>query len=255
MRGTCARTSLPGPRAPTLSKARRAGGPQPLGGPEGRAAACGTSGAAGEKPEAAREVSPAADASSAAGRTGGERSVRRALRRPPLVRRRSPLASRPNKSPRPALLRRARSGGWRGAGPERGRGGRRGVRGRSHAGWGCPGKVAGPVCPARARQPVRVWTRRVPRAGRLQGTRPARAGFCARRRGGVGGRTMRQALAPLLACFPAAPGRPLPPNAQKLSPCCPSLCKVGGSLLRALPGCPGGGDSGSPDLPWDATAG
>lgn len=42
-----------------------------------------------------------------------------ALARPPLVRRRSLLASRPNKSPRPALPRRARSFGWGAAGPER----------------------------------------------------------------------------------------------------------------------------------------
>lgn len=61
MRGTCARTFLLGPRAPTLAKARRAGGPQPLGGPEGRAAACGASGAARESPEAGGEVSSAAD--------------------------------------------------------------------------------------------------------------------------------------------------------------------------------------------------
>lgn len=71
-------------------------------------------------------MSPAADASSGSGEGGrgaerAESAEAPAPARPPLVRRRSLLASRPNKSPRPALLRRARSGGWRAAGPERGR--------------------------------------------------------------------------------------------------------------------------------------
>ncbi|KAL1781135.1 hypothetical protein HispidOSU_026360 [Sigmodon hispidus] len=56
MRGTCARTFLPGPRAPTLAKARRAGGAWPLGGPEGRSATRGASGAARKSREAASEV-------------------------------------------------------------------------------------------------------------------------------------------------------------------------------------------------------
>lgn len=83
MRGTCARTFLLGPRAPTLAKARRAGCPRPLGGPEGRAATCGASGAARESPEAGGEVSTAADVSSGAWRAGEEPSVWRVPRRLP----------------------------------------------------------------------------------------------------------------------------------------------------------------------------
>lgn len=144
--------------------------------------------------------------------------------RPPLVRRRSLLASRPNKSPRPALPRRARSCGWRAAGPERGRSGRRGVRGRGRgrAERGCPGKAAGPVRPARAGQPVRVWTRRVPApvaCGERGRPQPVSAlGAAGAWAGGRCARLRRR-------CFPAAPGRPLPPNAQKLSPAAHQFAK------------------------------
>lgn len=237
------RAHLPGPRAPTLAKARRAGGPRPLGGPEGRAAACGASGATRESPEAGGEVSPAADVSSGAG-TGAEREENAEApvpARPPLVRRRSLLASRPNKSPRPALPRRARSCGWRAAGPEWGRSGRRGVRGRGHAKRGCPGKRRGRYVPPAPGNLCECGNAVGPRACRLRGARPAPAGFCARRHGGVGGRTMRSALAPLLPCSP----RPTPATQRpKVVPCCPSVCKVGCSQRRALPSYPRGGDWG-----------
>lgn len=141
---------------------------------------------------------------------------------PPLVRRRSLLASRPNKSPRPALPRRARSCGWRAAGPERGRSGRRGVRGRGRAQRGCPGKAAGPVRPARAGQPVRVWTRRVSApfaCGERDQPQPVSAlGAAGAWAGGRSAGLRRR-------CFPAAPGRPLPPNAQKLSPAAHQFAK------------------------------
>lgn len=153
--------------------------------------------------------------------------------RPPLVRRRSLLASRPNKSPRPALPRRARSCGWRAAGPERGRSGRRGVRGRGRgsAKLGCPGKAAGPVRPARAGQPVRVWTRRVPapvacgERGRPQPVSALGAAAGAWARGRCAGHRRH--------CCPAAPGRPLPPNTQKLSPAAHQFAKSEAPAPRA----------------------
>lgn len=133
---------------------------------------------------------------------------------PPLVRRRSLLASRPNKSPRPALPRRARSCGWRAARPEPGRSGRRGVRGRGRSKRGCPGKAAGPVRPARAGQPVRVWTRRVPApvaCGERGRAQPVSA------LGAAGAWAGGRCAGLRRRCFPAAPGRPLTPSAQKLS--------------------------------------
>lgn len=161
--------------------------------------------------------------------------------RPPLVRRRSLLASRPNKSPRPALPRRARSCGWRAAGPERGRSGRRGVRGRGRAKRGCPGKAAGPVRPARAGQPVRVWTRRVPApvaCGERGRSQPVSALGAAGAWAGGGCAGLRR------RCFPAAPGRPPDTQRPKVVPCCPSVCKVVGSQRRALPSYPRVGTPG-----------
>lgn len=87
--------------------------------------------------------------------------------------------------------------------------------GRCGAGRGCPGKAAGPVRPARAGQPVRVWTQRVPT--------PAACGERGRPQpvsvlGAAGAWAGRRCAGLRRCCSTAAPGRPLSPNAQKLSP-------------------------------------
>lgn len=219
------RAHLPGPRAPTLAKARRSGGPRPLGGPEGRAAACGASGATRESPEAGGEVSPAADVSSGAGRAGQERSVRRTPR----------LLSQPgHPSSGGASCSRRRRTKARGRRCRGERGAAAGERpGPSRVGVG--GAEFGATLSEDAPESGGAGTSRPRRATCASvGTRwvPAPAACGERGRpqpvsalgaagAWAGGRCARLRR----HCFPAAPGRPLPPNAQKLSPAAHQFAK------------------------------